>query len=220
MNTAVLVPVKEHRNAKSRMAAILTPGERALLAKTMFEDVACALMDLSAPAVIVTNSEEAAQRARTLGWRVFWETRQISESASVDAASAQLRQEGISSVLRLPADLPLVTCTDIEQILSGGMPAPSTVLVPSADYLGTNALLRTPPDLYPSRFGHNSFVLHTQEAKRSQAQIKVIENSNIALDLDDTLDLCRLLERPSGTQTHRLLQKLGIKERLERRGFA
>jgi 2-phospho-L-lactate guanylyltransferase len=220
VNTAVLVPVKEHRNAKSRMAAILTPEERAQLARTMFEDVACALTDLSTPAVVVTNSEDAAQRARRLGWRVLWETCQISESAAVDAASAQLLQEGISSVLRLPADLPLVTCTDLEQILSDGMPAPSTVLVPSVDRLGTNALLRTPPDLYPSRFGRNSFVLHMQEARRSQAQIRVIENSNIALDLDDTLDLRRFLERPSDTQTHQLLQKLGVRERLEQRGFA
>lgn len=218
MSTSILVPVKEHKNAKSRMSTMLAADERALLAKTMFEDVADTLASLSSPVVIVTNSQEAAQQARKLGWRVLWETCQVSESASVDAASAQLRQEGITSVLRLPADLPLVTSADIEQIFAGAMPAPSAVLVPSGDRMGTNALLRTPPDLFSSRFGHNSFVLHMQEARRSKAQIRVTENSNIALDLDDTSDLRRFLERPSNTRTYQLLQKLAIRERLDQRG--
>lgn len=218
MSTSILVPVKEHINAKSRMSTMLDADERALLAKTMFEDVADTLASLSSPVVIVTNSQEAAQQARKLGWRVLWETYQVSESASVDAASAQLRQEGITSVLRLPADLPLVTSADIEQIFADAMPAPSAVLVPSGDRMGTNALLRTPPDLFSSRFGHNSFVLHMQEARRSKAQIRVTENSNIALDLDDTSDLRRFLERPSNTRTYQLLQKLAIRERLDQRG--
>lgn len=218
MSAFILVPVKEHKNAKSRMSTILGVDERSLLAQTMFEDVGDALARLSNPVVIVTNSEEAARRARKRGWRVLWEIHQVSESASVDAASAQLRQEGAVSVLRLPADLPLVTAVDIEQSLAYPVPAPSTVLVPSGDRLGTNALLRTPPDLFPSRFGHNSFVLHLQEARRSGAQITVLENSNIALDLDDTSDLRRFLERPSNTRTYELLQKMGIKERLDQRG--
>jgi len=218
LSTSILVPVKEHKNAKSRMSTMLDSDERALLAKTMFEDVAGTLASLSSPVVIVTNSQEAAQQARKLGWRVLWETYQVSESASVDAASAQLRQEGITSVLRLPADLPLVTSADIEQIFADAMPAPSAVLVPSGDRMGTNALLRTPPDLFSSRFGHNSFVLHMQEARRSKAQIRVTENPNIALDLDDTSDLRRFLERPSNTRTYQLLQKLAIRERLDQRG--
>jgi len=218
LSTSILVPVKEHKNAKSRMSTMLDADERALLAKTMFEDVADTLASLSSPVVIVTNSQEAAQQARKLGWRVLWETYQVSESASVDAASAQLRQEGITSVLRLPADLPLVTSADIEQIFADAMPAPSAVLVPSGDRMGTNALLRTPPDLFSSRFGHNSFVLHMQEARRSKAQIRVTENPNIALDLDDTSDLRRFLERPSNTRTYQLLQKLAIRERLDQRG--
>jgi 2-phospho-L-lactate guanylyltransferase len=218
VSASILVPVKEHKNAKSRMLTILDADERALLAKTMFEDVADTLASLSNPVVIVTNSQEAAQQARKLGWRVLWETSQVSESTSVDAACAQLRQEGITSVLRLPADLPLVTSTDIEQILADAMPAPSTVLVPSGDLMGTNALLRTPPDLFPSRFGPNSFVLHLEEARRSKAQIRVTRNSNIALDLDDTSDLRCFLERPSNTRTYQLLQKLGTRERLDQRG--
>jgi 2-phospho-L-lactate guanylyltransferase len=138
----------------------------------------------------------------------------------VDEASVRLKREGIESVLRLPADLPLVTSADIEEVLSAGPPAPSAVLVPSGDRLGTNALLRTPPDLFTSRFGHNSFVIHEEEARRSGAQVKILDNPNIALDLDDPSDLVRLLRTPFETKTHRLLQELKVAERLDRHGSA
>ncbi len=44
-------------------------------------------------------------------------------------------------------------------------PAPSVVIVPSHDGTGTNALLRSPPDLFPSHFGPESFALHLKEAE-------------------------------------------------------
>ncbi len=215
MSVFILVPVKEHSNAKSRMCSILREGERADLARVMFEDVARALAGIGAPVAVVTSSREAGQRALKLGWRVLWESLQVSESHSVDAASLRLREEGASAVLRLPADIPLVTASDLEEVLLGRLPGPYSVLVPSADGTGTNAILRSPPDLFPSRFGYNSLVLHMQEASRAQAQVRLIENANIALDIDDARDLRHFLQRPSSTLTYELLMKMRIKERLE-----
>jgi 2-phospho-L-lactate guanylyltransferase len=220
VNAVVLVPVKDHKEAKSRLAALLTTGERTMLVQTMFEDVAGALVHVPSQVAVVTNCAEAAQRAEQFGWRILWESRQVSESVSVDEASVLLKCEGIESVLRLPADLPLVTAADVEEVLSAGLPAPSAVLVPSRDCLGTNALLRTPPDLFPSRFGHNSFVIHKEEACRSGARVKVLNNPNIALDLDEPSDLARLLRTPFETRTQRLLRELKVAERLDRHGSA
>ncbi len=53
------------------------------------------------PSIVVTNSERASAHAARLGWRVFCERTQVSESASVDAACRQLSLEGC---LPLPAD--------------------------------------------------------------------------------------------------------------------
>ncbi len=217
MSIFVLIPVKQPKSAKSRMSQILSGQERAQLARAMFEDVVRAVEGVHISVAVVTNSDEAARRARKCGWRILWESCQISESASVDAASAQLRLGGASAVVRLPADLPWITPSDLEVILADPLPAPFAVLVPSADRMGTNAILRKPPDLFPSRFGHNSFVLHLQEAQRSRAQIRIVENAHIALDLDDERDLRSFLQRPSKTHTYDLLQKLNIEERLAQR---
>jgi len=216
---AIVVPVKEV-NPKLRLAPLFSADDRGRLAWAMFEDVARALTRLRAPetVVVVTSSERALARARELGWRGIRESEQISESASVDRACALLAAEGIDAVLRVPADVPLIEPDDVAQLLEAIPPAPGAVLVPSRDRLGTNALARTPPTLFPARFGSNSFVLHRQEAQRAQAEVRVVELPRLALDLDDAPDALELLERDIRSETARVLRSLGVVERAARRG--
>ncbi len=213
MRATVLVPVKDQGKAKARMASTLTAEERARLAWAMFSDLVQALRPLSSPVALVTDSERAARQARALNWRVFWETGQISESASVDAAAAHLAKDGIPAVLRVPADLPLVNTHDIESLIEAPASSPSAILVPSRNGLGTNAILRAPPCLFPSRFGHNSLILHAQEALRAQARLEIRENPRIALDLDDASDIAFFLEARSDTETYRLLASMGWRDK-------
>ncbi len=214
MNAVVLVPVKDSARAKARMAGILSPEERSRLAQAMLNDLVCALQPLAARVALVTDSGAAATIAAKFGWRVFWETRQITESTSVDAASHQLAAEKTGSVLRLPADIPLARSEDIRRLLDIPLKPRSAVLVPSRDGAGTNAVLRKPPDLFPSRFGNNSLVLHRQEALRAQAHVEVVEVPRLALDLDEPADLMQFLEQESETATRRLLMHLNIMDRL------
>src|SRR5262245_9329593 len=190
MQPVILIPVKDPEQAKLRMAPELATEERSRLAWAMFQDVARALRSISPASqiAVVTGSARAANAARESGWRVFWENWQISESASVDRASHLLATQGTEAVLRLPADIPLVEPEDIHALLNQTLENGASILVPSRDFLGTNALIRMPPNLFPSRFGHNSLVLHTQEARRVQASLKILENKRIALDLDTPSD--------------------------------
>jgi 2-phospho-L-lactate guanylyltransferase len=61
--------------------------------------------------------------------------------------------------------------------------------VPSRDGTGTNALLRTPPELFPSRFGAESCAKHLAEARARGAEIRVFRNARIELDIDEVEDL-------------------------------
>ena len=117
MTPVILVSVKGHPGAKSRLAPLLTERERLMVAGAMFEDLVLALLPLSCQVALVTNSARAAARAGQLGWKLHWEENQISESASVDAASRQLSAQGVEAVLRLPADLPLIQPRDVEELL-------------------------------------------------------------------------------------------------------
>lgn len=219
MTTVILIPIKDPAQAKSRMAPLLTEEERRIVAWAMFEDLVDALAPLPYPVVLVTSSPRASRRAALLKWRVIPEREQTSESASVDAASRLLADEGVEAVLRLPADIPLIQSADIAELLTRPICPPAAVLVPSHDRRGTNALLRTPPDLFPSRFGPDSYALHCREAARVGARLKIERNPRLALDLDDAADIARFMAaRPEG-HTYRVLTSLAIEERLGRHGM-
>jgi 2-phospho-L-lactate guanylyltransferase len=213
---SLLVPVKDHARAKLRMAPLLDSDERTRLAWAMFEDVARALAPLheEVSIVLVTSSAHAAQRAGALGWRILEEDIQISESASVDRACRLLAAEGAAIVLRVPADLPLLEPDDVMALLAAAPAAPGTVLVPSRDLEGTNALLRTPPHLFPSRFGTNSLLLHRQEAARAGAAMREVRNARLELDLDDADDVLEFLRRARRGETLGLLEELKAAERM------
>jgi 2-phospho-L-lactate/phosphoenolpyruvate guanylyltransferase len=214
VTSVILIPVKEQSKAKSRLSPLLSQEERGALAWSMFEDLIRALLPLPYPVVLATNSSKAAARAGQLGWRVIWEENQISESSSVDAASRLLTLEGVSAVLRLPADVPLARSDDIAGILSLPLKAPAAALVPSWDRTGTNALLRTPPGLFPSHFGPGSYALHMREIHESGVSFRVVESPRLAQDIDDVSDVVRFLDEAADGETYRMLMGLNIKERL------
>jgi 2-phospho-L-lactate guanylyltransferase len=214
---ALLIPVKDLRQAKQRLAPLLSPQERFELAQAMMDDVFSAVRQVRAAerVFVVTNYEPAIVRAERYGWTVLRETHQTSESASVDAASRECQSRGVTSLLRLPVDLPLVTAPDINEVLNAAEPAPCAVLVPSRDSTGTNAILRCHPTLFPSHFGPDSFGKHMAEARAAGASIKTIRNPHLELDVDDPQDLNALLAEPTrGTTTGQWLEHSGVPERL------
>lgn len=209
---ALLIPLKDPANAKSRLAGLLLADERRRLAWAMFEDVSRAVCATTRPdrVVLVSSFEPAIEHARSARWEVLVEQSQESESASINWASRVLAERGFDTVLRLPADIPLVEARDIDELISVELQAPAAVLVPSREGTGTNAILRTPPNLFPSRFGPNSLALHKQEAVRAGVECLIVTNPRIALDIDEPVDLTVLLEIGGSTQTLSVLAEMGI----------
>jgi 2-phospho-L-lactate guanylyltransferase len=120
-------------------------------------------------------------------------------------------------VLRLPLDVPLAQSANIDELLAIDCAPPALVIVPSRDGTGTNAILRTPPALFPSRFGNGSFAKHCGEAKRAGAQIIVRRNARLEMDVDDEADLLALVQHDlSGTETGAWLERSGWMDQLQR----
>jgi 2-phospho-L-lactate/phosphoenolpyruvate guanylyltransferase len=194
---AILIPVKDLAHAKQRLAGSLPQDARTRLARAMLEDMFQAVAGVrAAAAVFVVSSDPGAlAAARSRGWQCLPETTQRSESDSVDSASHICSARGATALLRLPIDIPLVRSEDIEALLTACPAAPGTVLVPSRAGDGTNALLRTPPDLFPSHFGPDSLRKHLSEARARGARIELVRNPRIELDVDDEHDLRVLAAR-------------------------
>ncbi len=210
---AILIPVKDLSRAKQRLAGILPQEARTRLARAMLEDVfsAVARIRVRLPVFVVSSDGVALAAARARGWECLPESLQHSESHSVDAASRVCSSRGVTALLRLPIDVPLIRAADIEAVLAACPAAPSAVLVPSRSASGTNALLRTPPDLFPSHFGPGSLHKHLEEAGRLRAYARLLRNSRIELDVDDERDLRALASRPDlGEHTAAALREMSF----------
>ncbi len=204
----VLLPLKDPTHAKQRLAGHLTPKERQELAWAMLEDVTHAVGAAITPdQVVVVTRGYPAWLAEQSNWQVIEENQQISESHSVDYSSRLLQQRGASVVLRLPTDIPLLEPEDVDTLLNLKLGARSAVIIPSRDGKGTNALLRTPPDAFPSRFGDKSLALHQEEARRRRVELKILMNPRIAFDLDEFSDLLRFMQLENETRTAQVLSQ-------------
>jgi 2-phospho-L-lactate guanylyltransferase len=194
--TLAIVPVKELARAKSRLGSALTPVARRRLVLTMLEDVLALLSRFEAVAgiVVVTPDADVAALARTLGADTLNEDKPHGLNAAIRAGLGHARSRNFSRALVIPADVPLATSSEVLAVLSSA-PAggrPQTVLVPSEDGEGTNALLLAPPDAMQPAFGEGSFVRHVAQAVALGLDFRVLRLPGLAADIDEPRDLARL----------------------------
>jgi 2-phospho-L-lactate guanylyltransferase len=212
---AVIVPVKEPSQAKSRLSPLLCAVERQTLSEILLTGVLDAVERLRGPLrkLVVTSYAPAIAMAEKRGLEFLREARQVSESQSVDQASARLEAAGVEAVLRVPLDLPFVDRADLEAILARGAEL-RAVLVPSRDGKGTNALYRSPPTLFPSRFGAGSLAAHEQSARRLNVPYAVLPLPSLMLDLDEAQDVETLFQWGQPCPALDYLGRIGVPARL------
>lgn len=203
-----LLPVKAPKNAKQRLKGFLTPELREALARAMYEEVLATLMSVEGidRVVVITSDEVAAGRARSAGVDVFEETEQRSHSESADAAARKAMELGATTVILVPIDVPLVTKEEIESLIAAI--EPGVIVVPSADGTGTNALVRTPPDVIQSCFGPDSFRKHFDQAHAAGAPVKAMRPPGLLFDIDTPEDIAELLGRAPACRIAGLLKSL------------
>ena len=212
MQVWAAVPVKEFTGAKQRLAALLTPEQREVLAATMLEDVLAALAGARRLGGILVNTLEprAAALADRYGARVVSDGARDGHTGAVMGMARALAAEG-HALLTLPGDIPRVTATEIDAVVGSCPPAPSFTIVPAHDELGSNAVLCAPPGVVPLRFGDDSYFPHLAAARRCGIEPTIVRLPGIAMDIDHPADL-RMFQRAPRipTRTLALLEKFGI----------
>lgn len=221
MKVSALIPAKGFANAKQRLSPLLGARAREVLAEAMLRDVLgqVVLARGLETVFVVSGDERVSELVSSFGCRVIREESERGETEAVVFALAQMKQQGIQSVLVLPGDIPLVRSSDIalllEQIANHDGVSPYALLSPSHDRKGTNALLLSPPDVIELRFGYDSFSYHLGEVAAREMPLRVFENERIALDIDEPKDLGRFLSAAKGGETYGRVLKMGIAGALE-----
>jgi len=206
-----VVPVKEFAEAKQRLSDALSAEQRQILAAAMLEDVLSVLASVRGLAgiVVVTRDDRARVLAERVGARIIAEGARTGQTEAVASVARVLAREGRGGMLTVPADVPLVSTDEVNAILARHGAPPAFTIVPAHDSRGSNAILCSPPDVVPLRFGDDSFLPHLAAARRMGIEPTILPLPGIALDIDQPADLERLVRagqsRPS--QTFALLAK-------------
>ena len=204
----ILVPVKNLSTAKQRLAGVLDQSARTELAQAMLHDVVSALAPWTRrPAcALVTSDPFAHELARRYDFEIIPDPANPGETGAIEMATHLCVSRGIDSTLVIPADIPLIQAIELEQILSHA-PDEGSVLAPAADGRGTNAAFRRPANLFPLRFGNDSFKPHLAAARATGKPCIVLQLPGIAIDVDNPEDLQRLLTLPGETRSQSLLRR-------------
>ena len=190
MSLFAVVPVKDLGSAKSRLSPALDPVERVDLTLHMLDHVLTTLRKACVENVCVVSPDNAVlDTARERGASPLSQESRGLNPALEEARIWAIRQ-GASTLLVLPADLPLLTVPDILALLEEGKPGVG--ISPDKARTGTNALLLQPPGVLPFAFGPGSFEAHLRLARERGLDVSVHDLPNLAFDLDTAEDLERV----------------------------
>jgi len=204
----ILIPVKDLRSAKQRLADVLDQRARTELAEAMLFDVLQTLSHWTdCPGVaLVTGDSYAIRLAQQYGFEIIPDNENAGETAAIEMATRICEERGVDSTLVLPGDIPLIETSELDQILRAA-PKEGSVLAPAADGRGTNAAFRRPAGLLPLRFGNDSFQPHLAAAKATEKPCVVLSLPGIALDIDRPSDLKQLAAAPGSRRAQILARK-------------
>jgi len=204
----ILIPVKNLSAAKQRLAVILDQPARTELAQAMLNDVvsAVAAWKQRPACALVTSDPFAVQLARQYDFEIISDPSNPGETGAIELATEICVARGIDSTLVIPADIPLIQAGELELILQQA-PGEGSVLAPAADGRGTNAVFRRPANLFPLRFGNDSFKPHLAAAQATGKPCIVLQLPRLAIDVDNPEDLQCLLNHPGETRSQSLLRR-------------
>ncbi len=191
MSTWAIIPVKPLNRAKSRLAAVLTPDQRRHLAETMFRHVLEVVSTVPQiwGVLVISRDSRALAIARDYNAKTVQETGTPELNSALTRATQVIQSWGAESVLVLPADLPLVTPTDITNIISLGRSTPAIVMATDQNNDGTNALFMRPPGVIDYAYGKGSYARHHHLAESQGIDVLTYYSDQIALDIDVSDDL-------------------------------
>ena len=191
MTIWAIVPVKPLKLGKSRLSAVLSDDERAVLNRRFREQTLDTLRNTPeiTQTLVVSRDPAALALARQYSARTVLEDGTPDLNGALARATLLARNYASRGVLVLPADLPLLTKEDLASFLEFVHEPPCVVISPDRQDNGTNAFLVSPGGLIACDFGSGSFNRHCAAALKVGARLEVVRNPNIMLDLDTPADL-------------------------------
>jgi FO synthase len=184
MTTWALVPIKPRALCKSRLASVLSPQQRIALVRTLLDHVLATLRATPGIDHIALVSGERDRVADDVSLLLDDDN---ELNSSLESGLARAMAAGATTVLILPADLPLLSVLDVEQLLIGAR-CSGIALAPDRHERGTNAVCMTLPARLRLQFGEGSFLKHYRQAAAFGAGATCVRTRSLGFDVDSPAD--------------------------------
>jgi len=214
-----VVPIKFLADAKQRLADLLAPAQRRELCAAMASDVLARLSACSAleGVLVVSPDPDVKALAERFACDYLPETELGVQgfNAGMNATVARLAEAGVSGVMIIHGDLPLLSDEDLATMLDthAGLDAPAVTIATDRHGLGSNCVLCSPATGFEFQFGENSLRKHVSQARDKEMAVRVLRLPGTALDIDTADDFEKLLAVPRADwpeHTGRCLNSLGL----------
>lgn len=200
MEIHAIVPVKELRQAKQRLAQALDAHERRELSLAMLGDVLAALSQSPVRRITVISRDVAAYQVATAHGAAIVVDQTSDLNAALHQAAADVPDS--AAILVAPSDIPLLRAEDVEALSTTS----GVALAPAHDG-GTNLLLAPAARGWTFLFGPDSFARHCAEAWRRGLPVHVVRLPHLERDIDEIDDLIWLAHQAGDAAAQRLARR-------------
>ncbi|WP_432254855.1 2-phospho-L-lactate guanylyltransferase [Limimaricola sp. AA108-03] len=196
----VAIPMKDPRDAKTRLGLALTPDQRGKLALSLFRATVTRLreavegLECQVDLAAVSASPIIRDVAETLGLTVIDDGGAPSLSLAVEEAANWASEHGYGALCILPGDLADPDPVDLAWLLDHSLEGGTAVICPAKD-LGTNALMVPLPRPFAFAYGAKSTIRHRRAAEAAGLTPVMMPLGSLRVDIDTVEDLHHL---PSG----------------------
>lgn len=207
MQVAAIIPVKTFSKAKTRLG--LSQEKTELLCKEMLNEVLATVTQSRVnKTVLISRDESALQIGKKYDAVCIHEENEKGVNAAVSLAENYLLENDFDVSVVFPQDLPLMQPSDVNSLLAFRKNAESLLVVPSRKFDGTNALLRTPPNIMETHYDEDSYKIHLTTARSRGIAASFVLIQRIMLDVDEMSDIGYIINNNEKPQLREKLTKI------------
>ena len=211
-----IVPVREFRNTKLRLSAVLTESERASLTGALLKHVISVLLRSKKITAVIVVSTDPREVASALGplekIRIIQESKfhgGVNSAVNDGIEQVRFQKEKDPMILVLPSDLPLLTRDSVDNAIDL-LDKYDLVINPSIKKDGTNLLEFRLSNLIRLYYDQDSYTNHVREAQSRKLDFLMIEWKEFSFDVDDPEDLNELNNKFKTESVASLIKQLEI----------
>lgn len=197
MKLWAIVPVKSMKQAKSRLAGVLSDEARVALNYGLIMRTLGAIINVPEieRILIISKDHGVLRLAKKYGAMMVWEEGRPPDDLNhaLQQATSVAVDCGAEAIMILPTDLPLLSGDEIRNFIANIGCPPEIIIAPDRRREGTNALILNPCGILKYQYGEKSFQAHVSQAQEKGVRISVYVSPVFQLDLDMPEDL-RLLQ--------------------------